>query len=619
MFSIAGSEAVHDPGMAARSHPRGHRTTASAGRPDRSPRRPSGAVIAGVLAMVLVSMLLPGRGAIAAPGSRTYEQQAFLKAAVSAADDRNGSSAAIDGDTAVVGAPAYRGLGRAGRVTVYVRDGAAWQLAATLVPSDTAANDEFGKSVALQGDTLVVGAPWAATSGAAYVFTRSDGTWTEAAILTGTAADAGLFGSSVAIDGGTIAVGGLWDGSGGTTVGGAITVFTGAGSTWSRQAVLTGSRGGANDQLGTAVAIAGDTIIGGAYLEDHDGTDPENDNLANSGAAYVFVRSGTTWTEQAYLKAPTPEAGANFGASVAVDGDTALVGAPKEDPGGVSAAGSVHVFTRSGATWTFAATIGASDRTANQEFGGRVALADGTAVIGRQGGANGGGAYLVVGSGATWTEEAIVSGSNAEAGDQNGSAVAIDGETVLIGAIYEDSAATGVDPTGTPGPDDNSAVRAGAAYVLTSSDWSLPSSDGGAVTAASRLALGTAPGPPVPGGATTFPVTGGDPGIEILWRLTAPDGTALLEGPVTLDADGRGVIELTLPADATGSLVLQLVAWGVEVPVDITDRPVPTSVRAGDGPGERTVPRSSGVPVAAALASIIALCMASRRHGPAVD
>lgn len=567
-----------------------------------------------VAALALLGVTgLSGATALATSG-RTYTQQAYLKAASVGTNDWHGQAVDLDGDIAVVGAPTYSGSGTAGKVTVYVRDDSTWALEATLTASDTPANDVFGTSVAIDGDTLAVGNPRAGTSGQVYVFTRSDEVWTERAIIAGTVDDGRLFGTSVDLDGGTLVVGGIWDGSGGTTIGGAITVLTGADATWTRQAVLTSSNGDANDQLGTWVAIDGDTIVGGAYLEDGDGTDPENDGATSAGAAYVFVRTGTTWTQQAYLKAPSPDASDNFGNGVAVDGDTVLVGAPGDDDQG-GGAGAVHVFTRTGTTWTHRTTLYASDVGANGNFGSRVALQDGTAAVARQSGASdGGGVYLLVGAGATWTEEAIVRGDNAAAGDQNGTDVAIDGETVLVGAYREDSAATGVDPVGPPGPDDDSVTSAGAAYAIVSSDWT-PTSAGGSVeptAAVSLLALGGPETPAVAGGALRVPVTGGDPGIDILWRVRDAEGDVVLEGPVTLASDGSGLIDIVLPSTLTGTVELELVAWDVVRTLEVRSL-VPTRIPAGGAPsGDRAPMDGGGAAVVIVLGLVLAITPAPR-------
>ena len=190
--------------------------------------------------------------------------------------------------------------------------------------SDGAASDEFGVSVAISGDTLVVGAHGdndnGTNSGSAYIFTRS-GTlaWTQQAKLTASdgAAD-DEFGGSVAISGDTVVVGAVWNDDNGTDSGSAY-IFTRSGTAWTEQAKLTASDGAADDNFGNSVAISGDTVVVGAWHDDDNGTD--------SGSAYIYTRSGTAWTEQAKLMASDGAADDEFGDSVAISGDTVVVGA----------------------------------------------------------------------------------------------------------------------------------------------------------------------------------------------------------------------------------------------------------------------------------------------------
>ena len=172
-----------------------------------------------------------------------------------------------------------------------------------------------------------------------------------------------FFGISVAIDGDTAVAGAPLD-NGDLSNQGAAYVFTRSGTTWTEQQKLTASDGKANDLFGTSVAIDGDTVVAGA---------PGDGGTANSGAAYVFTRSGTTWTEQQKLTASDGAANDLFGASVSIDGDTAVVGAPNDD-GGTINQGAAYVFTRSGTTWTEQQKLTASDGAANDFFGASVAI-----------------------------------------------------------------------------------------------------------------------------------------------------------------------------------------------------------------------------------------------------
>ena len=189
------------------------------------------------------------------------------------------------------------------------------------------------------GDTAVVGAEGdddnGAYSGSAYVFVRSGSVWTEEAKLTasdGAAVD--YFGVSVSVSGDTAVVG-AWSGDGIVADSGSAYVFVRSGTTWSEQAELTASDGAADDWFGFAVSVSGDTAVVGADYDD--------DNGMNSGSAYVFVRSGTTWTEQAKLTASDGAATDVFGRSVSVSGDAAVLGARLDDDNGTDS-GSAYVF-----------------------------------------------------------------------------------------------------------------------------------------------------------------------------------------------------------------------------------------------------------------------------------
>ncbi len=251
-----------------------------------------------------------------------------------------------------------------GSAYVFVRSGTTWSQQAKLTAFDAAAIDQFGYSVAISGDTAIVGAygddDAGSASGSAYVFVRSGTTWSQQAKLTALdAAASDQFGYSVAISGDTAIVGAYLDDDAGSASGSAY-VFVRSGTTWSQQAKLTASDGAASDLFGYSVAISGDTAIVGAYGDDDAGSD--------SGSAYVFVRSGTTWSQQAKLTALDAAAVDCFGYSVAISGDTAIVGAYLDDDAG-SASGSAYVFVRSGTTWSQQAKLTASDGAASDQFG----------------------------------------------------------------------------------------------------------------------------------------------------------------------------------------------------------------------------------------------------------
>jgi hypothetical protein len=213
---------------------------------------------------------------------------------------------------------------------------------AKLTASDGAAVDQFGNSVSVSGDTVVVGADWDdvgvnTNQGSAYVFVRSGSTWTQQAKLTasdGAAND--YFGYSVSVSGDTVVVGAYWDAVDANVNQGSAYVFVRTGTTWSQQAKLTASDGAANDYFGYSVSVSGDAVVVGAYW------DAVGANV-NQGSAYVFVRTGTTWSQQAKLTASDGAAGDQFGISVSVSGDTVVVGA-NFDKVAANNQGSAYVY-----------------------------------------------------------------------------------------------------------------------------------------------------------------------------------------------------------------------------------------------------------------------------------
>ncbi len=367
-----------------------------------------------------------------------------LNAADGEANDNLGWMVSIDGDTAIVGAwlEDPSSLNDAGAAYVFVRDGSGWTQQAKLTASDAAAGDVFGYSVAISGDTAVIGAEREApgglsNAGAAYVFVRSGTTWTQQAKLV--AGDSGAgdhFGMNVAISGDTALVGACWEDPGGLGNAGASYVFVRSGTTWSQQAKLTASDGMAGDLYGAMNTISGDTAVIGTEQGDAGGT-------TNCGSAYVYVRSGTTWTEQAKLTASDATSGDRFGVTGSVDGDTAVLGAWFEDPSGASNAGSAYVFVRSGTTWTQQAKLVASDAAAGDGFGFPVSLSGEKVIIGANledpgGVTDAGSAYVFARSGTTWTQQEKLTSDNPQPSDYFGRWVSLSGDKALVGAYQAD-------------------------------------------------------------------------------------------------------------------------------------------------------------------------------------
>jgi len=456
----------------------------------------------------------------------TWSQQAKVTASDGTSLDYLGKSVAISGTTMVAGAYGAPGVAvTAGAAYVYVRNGTSWPQQGKLTASDGANADQLGWSVAIDANTVIAGAPWSDPSahseqGAAYTFVRSGTTWSQQGKLTlGVAGD--HFGQAVAISGDSVVCGApLQDGVNSNQ--GRAYVFVRSGTTWGYQTNLnvpyvSGKLPGVNDYFGNAVAIAGDVAVvsapygsydysvqgvaavftrtstkwdGGKLLTADDDAklagaavavsgdtalvgapnEPVGNGL-DTGAAYVFLRSGTTWSKQARLVASDGAATDWFGSAVAVDGTTAMVGASSATVGANADQGATYVFVRNGTSWSQQQKLVASDGAAGDEFGASLSL-DLDAVVGAPSAASKKGAlYVFVRSGATWSQQQKLVASDGVAGDSLGDAVGISKGSVIGGAPH--AVVSG-------------ATDRGAAYVFSRSgtSWSqqqkLVASDGAA-------------------------------------------------------------------------------------------------------------------------------------------
>ncbi len=330
---------------------------------------------------------------------------------------------------------------------------------AKLLASDGAASDQLGVSVAVDGDTVVVGAPFTtdANYGSVYVFVKPAGGWSgtvnEAAKLV--ASDARVsdwLGVSVAISGDTVVAGARGDDSASGTDQGSAYVFIKPAGGWSgtlsQSAKLVASDGASSDEFGNSVAISGDTVVVGAWQDDIS-------SQGDRGSAYVFVKPPAGWsgllTQNAKLTASDGAGNDNFGQSVAISGDTIVVGA-RNGPGSNHAnQGAAYVFLEPFGGWTGtfteAAKLTASDGAAGDEFGFSVAIFLDTVLVTARYGAgntnpNQGAAYLFVKPSGGWTgsisETAKLIASDGQGGDEFGMSVALVGNVVAVGARFHD-------------------------------------------------------------------------------------------------------------------------------------------------------------------------------------
>ena len=487
--------------------------------------------------------------------------QAYVKPSNTASGDtfgigdegRSEIHVALSGDTLALGLPGESSCSAgingdqrddrcfaAGAVYVFTRAGDAWSQQAYVKASnpgvifegpDGHPGDGFGASVAVDGDTLVVGAPLERScatgvngnqademcfgAGAAYVFTRTSGVWSQQAYLKASNTgppplrfDNAQFGRSVAVSGNTVAVGAVNEDSCATGIdgnqadtncplAGAVYVFTRTAGVWSQQAYIKASNTGAADAFGWNVALTADSLAVGALSEDSCATgidgDQSNNACPGAGAVYVFTRTAGAWTHQAYIKASNTEAGDEFGVSVALATETLVVGADKESScatgangdqssNGCSQTGAVYVYTRTGNLWNQQAYLKASnpkagDGVSGDHFGISVALSEDTLAVGADRerscatGVDGnqadtscpgsGAVYVFNRSTDIWSQSSYVKASNTGATDQFGFTVALSGDTLAAGAPGEASCATGINGDQT----NNSCGAAGAAYV----------------------------------------------------------------------------------------------------------------------------------------------------------
>jgi hypothetical protein len=411
-------------------------------------------------------------------------------------------------------------------------------------------------AISADGNTIAVGAPHESSgatgingdaddnslyaSGAVYVFARSGDAWVQQAyVKASNPGQSDLFGMTVALsaDGSVMGVAAPWERSAATGVNGdqdddslsqagAAYVFVRSGDTWSQQAYVKASNTGRapgegeeigdGDQFGISLALSGDgnALAVGAPTEDSAAMgingDQADDSATSAGAVYLFSRTGSTWSQQAYVKAANAGGGDLFGYSVGLshDGDTLVAAGYDEDgagrgvnpdlaDGGRNGSGAIYVFSRTGTAWEQDAYLKGSRSEGNDALGFSLAISgDGSTIVAGAGdesclvggvnpegcdadkpddasGGSAGAAYVWARSGNTWVEEAFLKASNPNLQDWFAARLAVsgDGNTVLVGAPMEDSNVRGVNGVG---QQDNSATESGAAYLFTRSDttWS---------------------------------------------------------------------------------------------------------------------------------------------------
>ncbi|MCH8147846.1 MAG: FG-GAP repeat protein [Planctomycetes bacterium] len=377
------------------------------------------------------------------------------------ADQKFGWSTAICGDYAVIGTD--EPASSTGAAYIYERDGLSWTQRGRLLPTPgLAADDEYGRAVAIRGRVAVVGARKHGSTGAVYVFRRNSGVWEYEQKLT--AAD-GLpddrFGGSVAIDGDWIIVGAPDHDEFGLVNSGAAYAFHFDGSTWTQARKILADDQDAGDSFANAVAINGNWIVVGAKQDD-DRCPGEQNNADNSGSVYTFFHDPATapnvgWEVRTKLQAqvrdgPTVSCDATnsdtFGHTVAISGDRLVVGAVFDDDNG-SSSGSAYVYRLEEPDWVIEQKLTASDGAALDNFGRAVAIHGDLVLVGASRGdldnpviADTGSVYLYRRAGAAWIDELELTASDAALDDRFGWYVSIGGDYAAVGA-YRKNASTG--------------------------------------------------------------------------------------------------------------------------------------------------------------------------------
>jgi hypothetical protein len=413
--------------------------------------------------------------------AQNWDEAVKAVASDRAAFDLYGYSVSISGDYAIVGAKqedhnATGGqfLDKAGAAYILKNNSGTWTVVQKLVAPDRAEDDEFGYSVAISGDYAIVGAPRKTVkvgfdlesyAGAAYIFKNTSGTWSQLSKLVSKEPNfADEFGYSVAISEDYAIVGAPYDDVP------SAQIYKRDSTKWFFEQTITSGVTGNGDRFGWSVGVSGNFVIVG---EPFDGsTAPVN--YAKSGSAYIFFRgSSGTWKQSAQLNASDKAAGDEFGNSVAISGDYAIIGAMLEDhnaTGGASlnSAGSAYIFKRNAndGSWKQSKKIVASDREASDMFGVSVSISGDYAIVGAynedqdKGGGNtlsdAGSAYIFKNTAGNWAQTNKIVASDRDGSDLFGFSVAISGDYAIAGAYSEDENQTG----------GNTLAAAGSCYVF---------------------------------------------------------------------------------------------------------------------------------------------------------
>ncbi len=401
-----------------------------------------------VFACLLLVEAAPGQGDGAFTGFPATET--IVVAPDAESFDNFGLHMALDGDTLAVGSPFDDDVAvDAGSVYVYVRSGGSWSLQAKLTAFDAATGDLFGETLSLDGDDLIVGAyqddqPTKTDAGAAYVYRRTGTTWNFVQKLVASdGSNTDWFGASVDIDGDYAVVGAPQnDVTGVGTDVGTLYVFQRVAGVWSQVALLLASDAATNDRLGYSAAISGTTLVGSAPFENTVGL--------NGGSVYVFTDPGTGWVQQQKLNPALSGVSTQLGRGkpgLDIEGDRLIACGYASTVSGVSQAGAVWVYDRSGSVWTEQTRLTAASPTTSAWFGWAARLDGDRVAVGAMRESigtpiNAGSAYLFINSGGTWAQYGRWIASVPVFGDGLGHSIGLAGDTIAAGCRYDDPGAT---------------------------------------------------------------------------------------------------------------------------------------------------------------------------------
>jgi hypothetical protein len=457
---------------------------------------------------------------------------------------------------------------------------------AKLIASDGEIGDAFGISVSLRGDVLAVGASGfddnGDNSGAAYVFRLQGGTWVQEQKLLASDGNPGdRFGEAVSVSDNVVVIGALLDRDV-AHIAGAAYVFRYNGSTWVEEQKLTASDAAIGDLFGTSACIDGDTLIIGA---------PSKGLVARSGSAYIFRYEGSSWVEKQKLVASDTDGNDDFGHSVSLSGNVAVVGEPEYGVKFPSPeTGSAYVFRLENDLWVEEAKLTASDAAPDDWFGISVAVDGEVVLVGSllddDQGARSGSAYVYRFDGATWIEEQKLLASDGASCDMFGSAVSLCGDVAVVGA-HGDSH-SGIQFTGSAYVFRFNGITWQEVEKLTASDAAgsdlfghAVSVEGGVVAASAAasspesvyvyrqpgIVLDVEPETAVTGDTLAISTCGGIPGHPVMLFVVAVNGSPRFQ-PVlssTFDVCGRWNLSPTVPTEPNlpgSSLMLRTLTLG---------------------------------------------------------